>query len=69
MKHIVNKLLFFLADHRYGVSWSVSSVCMPCSQIPVRPRVKRVNIRDLLFVLEQERGLQRSERLYQLLHK
>ena len=38
-------------------------------QIPVRPRVKRVNIRDLLFVLEQERGLQRSERLYQLLHK
>ncbi|XP_037075463.1 transcription initiation factor TFIID subunit 4-like [Pollicipes pollicipes] len=38
-------------------------------QIPLRPRLKRVNARDLLFVLEQERGLQRSERLFQLFLK
>jgi len=38
-------------------------------QIPVRPRLKRVTIRDLLFVLTEERGLQRSNRLYQLLLK
>ncbi|XP_037088565.1 transcription initiation factor TFIID subunit 4-like isoform X2 [Pollicipes pollicipes] len=38
-------------------------------QIPLRPRLKRVNLRDLLLLLEQERGHQRSTRLYKLFVK
>jgi len=38
-------------------------------QIPVRPRLKRVNLRDLLLLLEGERCHQRSSRLYKLLSK
>ena len=30
----------------------------------VRPRTKRVNLRDLLFLMEQERGLKRSSLLW-----
>ncbi|XP_034946666.1 transcription initiation factor TFIID subunit 4-like isoform X2 [Chelonus insularis] len=33
-------------------------------QIPLRPRLKRVNFRDLLFLLEQEKELCRSTMLY-----
>lgn len=33
-------------------------------QIPMRPRVKRVNIRDMLFLLEQEKDTCRSTTLY-----
>lgn len=33
-------------------------------QIPMRPRLKRVNFRDLLFLLEQEKETCRSAMLY-----
>ena len=33
-------------------------------QLPLRPRVKRVNYRDLLFLLEQEKETCRSTTLY-----
>lgn len=33
-------------------------------QLPMRPRVKRVNIRDMLFLLEQEKDTCRSTTLY-----
>lgn len=33
-------------------------------QIPMRPRLKRVNFRDLLFFLEQEKETCRSTMLY-----
>lgn len=33
-------------------------------QIPLRPRLKRVNFRDLLFLLEQEKETCRSTTLY-----
>lgn len=34
------------------------------SSIPLRPRIKRVNLRDLLFYLEQEKDSVRSTMLY-----
>lgn len=36
-------------------------------QVTLRQRVRRVNIRDLLFLLEQERCSQRSNQLYKLM--
>lgn len=33
-------------------------------QMPLRPRLKRVNFRDLLFLLEQEKETCRSSTLY-----
>ena len=33
-------------------------------QLPLRPRLKRVNFRDLLFLLEQEKETCRSATLY-----
>ena len=33
-------------------------------QMPLRPRVKRVNVRDMLFLLEQEKETCRSTTLY-----
>jgi len=34
------------------------------NQVPLRPRVKRVNVRDLLFLLEEEKATARSPMLY-----
>ncbi|XP_040356332.2 transcription initiation factor TFIID subunit 4-like [Ixodes scapularis] len=34
------------------------------SMVPARPRLKRANVRDVLFLLEQEHGSRRSELLY-----
>ncbi|XP_057369359.1 transcription initiation factor TFIID subunit 4-like [Daphnia carinata] len=34
------------------------------NQVPLRPRVKRVNLRDLLFLLKEEKGTVRSPLLY-----
>lgn len=31
---------------------------------PLRPRIKRVNLRDMIFFMEQERDMCRSEILY-----
>lgn len=33
-------------------------------QLPLRPRIKRVNFKDLLFLLEQEKETCRSTTLY-----
>lgn len=32
--------------------------------VPLRPRIKRVNLRDMLFFMEQERETCRSQMLY-----
>lgn len=34
------------------------------SSVPLRPRIKRVNLRDMIFYLEQERDTCRSTMLY-----
>lgn len=33
-------------------------------QMPLRPRIKRVNMRDLVFLMEQEKELNKSPLLY-----
>ncbi|CAN7982502.1 unnamed protein product [Ixodes hexagonus] len=43
---------------------SATAVASPGSLIPTRPRSKRAKVRDVLFLLEQERGSCRSELLY-----
>ena len=35
-----------------------------CQQMPLRPRIKRVNMRDLMFLMEQEKELNKSPLLY-----
>lgn len=44
-----------------GVNSSTSGISR---QMPMRPRLKRVNYRDLLFLLEQEKETCRSTTLY-----
>ncbi|CAG0890388.1 unnamed protein product [Darwinula stevensoni] len=46
-----------------------ASVPNPGPQLPMRPRLKRVTMRDLVFLLEQERNSVRSSDLYKLLLK
>ena len=41
----------------------------PVNQGPLRPRMKRVNLRDLVFILEQERETNRSQSLFKAFMK
>lgn len=46
------------------VSIAHSDLPLLLDQVPLRPRVKRVNLRDLLFLLKEEKGTIRSPLLY-----
>lgn len=41
-----------------------SSLGIEGPRVPLRPRIKRVNLRDMIFYLEQERDTCRSTMLY-----
>ena len=52
---------------RPGFSAAAAGISNPLagpSHSMVRPRTKRVNLRDLLFLMEQEKGLKRSSLLW-----
>ena len=36
----------------------------PGGTVPIRPRTKRVHLRDVIFLMEQEKELRNSEFLY-----
>jgi transcription initiation factor TFIID subunit 4 len=50
------------AQASLGVQGASSNLSRP--QIGMRPRLKRVNLRDLLFLMEQDKETQRSHFLY-----
>lgn len=53
---ILNKIFDFQAGG--------SSLGIGGPTVPLRPRIKRVNLRDMIFYLEQERDTCRSTMLY-----
>lgn len=47
-----------------GSTTANASQSGPNRHMPIRPRLKRVNMRDLMFLLEQEKETCRSTTLY-----
>lgn len=55
----VYRFIFILCVQSTGSALGTSN-----STVPLRPRIKRVNLRDMIFFLEQERETCRSTMLY-----
>lgn len=58
---LVHEVILF-SQSPLGATGASSSLGRP--QMPLRPRLKRVNLRDLLFLLEHDKDTMRSPFLY-----